>query len=95
MPSTRNNCAHARRLREKIYARAVLYGLYTVLMRIDHSTIAIPIYTVLLCDMYMYYIERSVNISITRVNNKYFSYVAISDGISTHADFQVDGYHGC
>ena len=36
--------------------------------------IAIPIYTVLLGDMYMYYIERSVNISITRitrVNNKY------------------------
>ena len=59
-----------------------------------------PIYTVLLCDMYMYmyYIERSVNISITRntrVNNKYFCYVAISDGIFTHADFQVDGYHGC
>ena len=58
-----------------------------------------PIYTVLLCDMYMYmyYIERSVNISITRntrVNNKYFCYV-ISDGIFTHADFQVDGYHGC
>ena len=38
-------------------------------------TIAMPIYTVLLCDMYMYYIERSVNISITRitkVNNKSF-----------------------
>ena len=32
---------------------------------------------------------------ITRVNNKYFCYVAISDGISIHADFQVDGYHGC
>ena len=57
-----------------------------------------PIYTVLLCDMYVYYIERSVNITITRitrVNNKYFCYVAISDGISTHADFQFDGYHGC
>ena len=54
--------------------------------------------TTVLCDMYMYYIERSVNISITgitRVNNKYFCYVAISDDISTHADFQVDGYHGC
>ena len=57
-----------------------------------------PIYTVLLCDMYMYYIERSVNISITRitrVNNKYFCYITISDDISTHADFQVDGCHGC
>ena len=46
----------------------------------------------------MYYIERSVNISITRitrVNNKYFCYVAIRDDISTHAEFQVDGYHGC
>ena len=48
--------------------------------------------------IYMYCIERSVYISITRitrVNNKYFCYVAIGDGISTHADFQVDGYHGC
>ena len=48
--------------------------------------------------MYMYCIERSVNISIiiiTRVDNKYFCYVAISDDISTHADLQVDGYHGC
>ena len=51
--------------------------------------------------VYMYCIVRSVNIiitRITRVNNKYFCYVAIyiiSDGISTHADFQVDGYHGC
>ena len=68
-------------------------------MGIDHSN---PyIYTVLptvLCDMYMYCIEWSVNISITSitgVNNKYFCYVAISDDISTHADFQVDGYHGC
>ena len=24
-----------------------------------------------------------------------FSNVAISDDISTHANFQVDGYHGC
>ena len=48
--------------------------------------------------IYMYCIERSVNISITRitrVNNICFCYVAISDDISTHADFQVDGYHGC
>ena len=49
--------------------------------------------------MYMYYIERSVNISITRitrVNNIIcFCYVAISDGISSNADFQVDGYHSC
>ena len=48
--------------------------------------------------MYMYYIERSVNISITRiirVKNIWFCYVAISDDISAHADFQVDGYHGC
>ena len=48
--------------------------------------------------VYMYCIERSVYISIrriTRVNNIYFYYVAISDDISTHADFQVDGYHGC
>ena len=40
-----------------------------------------PIYTVLLCDMYMYYIERSVNISITRitrVNNKYFLLAMVS-----------------
>ena len=44
--------------------------------------------------MYMYCIGRSVNISITRitrVNNICFCYVAISDDISTHADFQVDG----
>ena len=27
----------------------------------------------------------------TRVNNECFCYVAISDDISTHADFQVDG----
>ena len=43
------------------------------------------------------YIERSANISITRmtrVNNICFCYVAISYDISTHADFQVDGYHG-
>ena len=46
--------------------------------------------------MYMYCIERSVNISITRitrVNNICFCHVAISDDISTHANFQVDGYH--
>ena len=66
-----------------------------VLMRIDHSN---PYIHSILCDIYMYYIEMSVNISITRitrVNNKYFCYVAISDGISTRADFQVDGYRGC
>ena len=43
-------------------------------------------------------IEPSVNISITRitrVNNICFCYVAISDGISAHVDFQVDGYRGC
>ena len=48
--------------------------------------------------MHMYYIERSVNISttrITRVNNVCFCYVAISNDISTQADFQVTGYHGC
>ena len=48
--------------------------------------------------MYMYCIERSVNVTITRitrVNNKCFCYVAISDDISTHADFQIDGCHGC
>ena len=48
--------------------------------------------------MYMYCIERSVNIiitKITRVNNTCFCHVAISDDISTHANFQVDGYHGC
>ena len=53
--------------------------------------------TSVLCDMYMYCIERSVNITITRitrVKNKYFCYVAISDDISTHADLQVDCYHG-
>ena len=46
----------------------------------------------------MYCIESSVNISITgivRVNNIWFCYVAISDDISAHADFQIDGYHGC
>ena len=31
----------------------------------------------------------------TGVNNIFFCYIAISDDISTHADFQVDGYHGC
>ena len=54
--------------------------------------------TTVLWDMYMYCIERSGNISstrITRVNNICFCYVAISDDISTHANFQVDGYHGC
>ena len=56
--------------------------------------------TTVLCDMYMYMycIERSANISITRitrVNNICFCYVAISDDMSTHADFQIDGYHGC
>ena len=48
--------------------------------------------------MYMYCIERSVNIiitRITRVNNICFCHVAISDDISTHANFQVVGYHGC
>ena len=48
--------------------------------------------------MYMYCIERSVNIiitRITRVNNICFSHVVIGDDISTHANFQVDGYHGC
>ena len=47
--------------------------------------------------MYMYCIERSVNIiitRITRVNNICFCHVAIGDDISTHANFQVDGYHG-
>ena len=45
-----------------------------VLMRVDHSNPYIRSTTVL-CDMYMYYIERSLNISITRitrVNNQYF-----------------------
>ena len=32
---------------------------------------------------------------ITRVNNIFFCCVAISDDTSAHADFQVDGYHGC
>ena len=47
--------------------------------------------------MYMYCIERSVNIitRITRVNKICFCHVAISDDISTHANFQVDSYHGC
>ena len=70
--------------------------LYMVLMGIDHSNPYIHSTTVLY-DMYMY-IERSVNISITRitrVKNKYFCYVAISEDISTNADFQVDGYRGC
>ena len=70
-----------------------------VLMEIDHSNPYIHSTTVL-CDMYMYMycIERSVNISITRItrdNNIFFCYVAISDDISTHADLQVDGYHFC
>ena len=57
----------------------------------DREVCVVSIYT------YMYCIERSVNISITRitrVNDKYFCYVAISDDICTHADFQVDGYLG-
>ena len=48
--------------------------------------------------MYMYCIERSVNIiitRITRVNKICFCHVAISDDISTHANFQVDSCHGC
>ena len=55
-------------------------------------------YVITYIYMYMYCIERSVNISITRiirVKNIRFCYVAISDDISAHADFQVDGYHGC
>ena len=54
--------------------------------------------TTVLCEKYMYCIERSVNVSITRmtrVNNICFCYVAISDDISTNADLKVDGYHGC
>ena len=63
------------------------------------------LYTYTVCTMHVYskcnyyiYIdhERSVNINITRitkVNNICFCYVAISDDISTYADFQVDGYH--
>ena len=53
------------------------------------------------CNHYIhvhYCIERSANISITRitfVKNISFCYVAISNNIPTHADFQVDGYHGC
>ena len=31
---------------------------------------------------------------LQRVNNICFCYVAISDDISAHADFLVDGYHG-
>ena len=46
------------------------------------------------------YVHRHnlVNVNITRiqrVNNKRFRYVAISDDISTHANFQIDNYHGC
>ena len=55
-------------------------------------------YVIAIYIMYMYCIERSVNIiitRITRVNNICFCHVAISDDISTHANFQVDGYHGC
>ena len=37
---------------------------------------------------YMYCIERT---SVLQES----CYVAISDDISAHADFQVDGYHGC
>ena len=54
--------------------------------------------TTVLCDMYMYWIERSVHIVITRVtrvNKICFCHVAISDDNSTHANFQVDSYHGC
>ena len=52
----------------------------------------------LLPSVHLYCIERSVNISITRItrdNNICFCYVAISDDIPTNADFEVDGYHGC
>ena len=58
-------------------------------MGIDHSnpyihstTVLCDMYSTVLCEMYMYCIERSVNISITRitrVNNKFFCYVAISE----------------
>ena len=62
-------------------------------MGIDHINPYIHSTTVLY-DMYMhmYCLERSFNISITRitrVNNICFWSVAISDDISTHADFQV------
>ena len=43
----------------------------------------------------MYCIERSVNVNITRIKRVNNKYVAISDDISTHADFQIDGYRGC
>ena len=59
------------------------------------------IYKMKLCNhfthVYVFHWEE-FNISITRmtmVNNICFCHVAISDDISTHADFQVDGYHGC
>ena len=45
--------------------------------------------------MYVYCIERSVNISITRIKRvKPYDFVMLDD-ISAHADFQVDGYYGC
>ena len=56
------------------------------------------IYNIHAIYMYMYFIVRSVDIiitRITRVNNICFCVVAISDDISTNANFQVDGYHGC
>ena len=70
----------------------VMKNLIWFLMGIDHSNPYIHS-TTIPCGMYMYCIERSVNISITRitrVNNICFCYVAISDDISARADFQVE-----
>ena len=80
-----------------MYVIGLLYDACFIYVQcIYHTCIQNEIYVITI-HMYMYSIEKSVNISITRitrVNNICFFYVA-SDDISTHADFQVDGYHGC
>ena len=46
--------------------------------------------------IHVLYCEECISITrITRVNNICFCYVATSNDMSTHANFQVDGYHGC
>ena len=45
--------------------------------------------------MYVYCIEKSVNISITRITRvTMYAFVMLLLAMIS-ADFQVDGYHGC
>ena len=64
-----------------------VYYARTFKMKLSNGYIHIH---VLYCE------ECKISITtITRVNNICFCCVATSDDISTHANFQVDGYHGC